>query len=90
MKETVNVKEMVKIKSPVYLKDLEGNLGVSLNAIMAKGVKKELLDTDKIMAIELKKGECVTLLDSNDNLLELCRDKKGRHSLKKLEDIQAP
>ena len=80
------MKEMVEVKSPVRFKDLEGKFGISLKGFMAKGSKKELSDTDKVIAIKLEKEECIVLIDANDSFWELCRNKKGRHSMKRLDD----
>jgi len=44
---------MVKVKSPVRFKDLEGKFGISLKGFVTKGSKKELSDTDKVVAIKL-------------------------------------
>jgi hypothetical protein len=76
---------MVRIKSPVSLKDLEGKVGISFKALLGiEGSKKELYDNDKLLIIDLKKGECIAFLDSNDRIWELSRDGKGRYNLRKL------
>lgn len=81
-----NVKNMVEIKSPVRLKDLEGKFGVLFKALMAEGSKKELFDTDKMVAINLNKKECIAFVDRNDGFWELCRNKRGHYSIRKLKD----
>jgi len=75
---------MVEIKSPVCLRDIEGRLGILFKLLMAEGLKKELLDTDKLIAINLKKEESVALMDKNDNFWELFRNKKGRYFVRRL------
>jgi len=76
---------MVEIKSPVRLRDLEGTLGVLFRFFVARGLKRELLDTEKMVAISLKKGESVVLMDRNDDFWELSRNGKGQHHLKRLD-----
>ena len=81
----MNVKKMVEIKSPVRLKDLEGKVGISFKALLGiEGSKKELYDNDKLLIINLKKGECIAFLDGNDKIWELSRDGRGRYNLRKL------
>jgi len=75
---------MVKIKSPIRLKNLEGTLGVFFRCFLARGSKRELLDTDKMITIDLKKGESIVLMDRNDDFWELSRNEKGHHHLKRL------
>jgi len=79
---------MVEIKSPVKLKDLEGKLGVLFKSLVAGVSNKELLDTEKMIAINLKREESIVLMDRDDNLWELFKNKKGRYNLKKLKGKQ--
>jgi hypothetical protein len=77
---------MVSIKSPVRVKDLEGKAGLAFKALLGiEGSKKELYDNDKMLVINLDKGECVALLDSENYIWELSRSIKGRYSLRKLK-----
>jgi hypothetical protein len=77
---------MVSIKSPVRVKDLEGKAGLAFKALLGiEGSKKELYDNDKMLVINLDKGECVALLDSENCIWELFRSIKGRYSLRKLK-----
>jgi hypothetical protein len=76
---------MVEIKSPVRLKGLEGRFGVLFNAFMAEGQKKVLFDTDKMVAINLKREECIALIDKNENFWELLRNKSGRYTIRRLK-----
>ena len=55
---------MVEIKSPTNIKEIEGKLGVSFKGITGKGGRRELYDPDKLVTIQLKKGEAIVLLDS--------------------------
>jgi len=75
---------MVEIKAPVKLKDLECKLGVLFKSLVAEVLKKELVDTEKMVAINLKKGESVVLMDRNDDFWKLSRNGKGQYHLKKL------
>jgi hypothetical protein len=79
---------MVELKSPTNIKEIEGRLGVTFKwfGIGGKGGKKELYDTDKLVAIKIKKGEAIVLFDSQDRIWELSRSKKrGYHNLRNLE-----
>jgi hypothetical protein len=75
---------MVKIKCPVTLIELEGTLGVLFRYFAARGSKREFLDTEKMITIDLKKGESIVLMDRNDDFWELSRNGKGQHHLKRL------
>jgi hypothetical protein len=75
---------MVEIKAPIKLKDLECKLGVLFKSFVAEVSKKELLD-DEIIMISLKREESIVLMDGNDNLWELFKNRKGRYNLKRLK-----
>jgi hypothetical protein len=78
---------MVSIKSPVRVKDLEGKVGLAFKALLGiEGSKKELYDNDKMLVIELEKGECVAFMDSEACIWELSRSIKGRYSLRRLRN----
>jgi hypothetical protein len=79
---------MVEIKAPVKLKGLECKLGVLFKSLVAEVSKKELLETEKIVAINLKKEESIVLMDAKDNLWELFKNRKGHYSLRKLKRRQ--
>jgi hypothetical protein len=77
---------MVSIKSPVRVKDLEGKVGLAFKALLGiEGSKKELYDNDKLLVINLEKGECVAFMDGENCIWELSRSIKGRYSLRKLK-----
>ena len=77
---------MVSIKSPVRVKDLEGKAGLAFKALLGiEGSKKELYDIDKMLVINLEKGECVAFMDSANCLWELSRSIKGRYNLRRLK-----
>ena len=77
---------MVSLKSPVRVKDLEGKVGLAFKALLGiEGSKKELYDNDKILVINLEKGECVAFMDSENCIWELSRSIKGRYSLRRLK-----
>jgi hypothetical protein len=81
------VKAMVEIKSPVRLRDLEGKAGIGFKALLGiEGAKKELYDIDRMVVINLNKGECIAFLDKEDSIWELSRNKQGRYALRKLKD----
>ena len=77
---------MVEIKSPIRVKDLEGKAGVAFKALLGlEGVKKELYDNDRLLIINLSKGECIAFLDKEDKIWELSRSRRGRYNLRRLE-----
>lgn len=77
---------MVEVKSPVRLRDLEGKAGVAFKALLGlEGAKKEIYDSDRLLIINLDKGECIAFLDKEDNVWELSRNKRGRYNLRKLK-----
>ena len=77
---------MVEIKSPVRVKDLEGKAGVAFKALLGlEGSKKELYDNDRLLIINLDKGESIAFLDREDNIWELSRSRRGRYNLRKLK-----
>jgi hypothetical protein len=78
---------MVEIKAPIKLKDLECKLGVLFKLFVVEFSKKELLD-DEIIMISLKREESIVLMDGNDNLWELFKNRKGRYNLKRLKGNQ--
>jgi hypothetical protein len=82
------VGKMVEVKAPVRFKDLECKLGVLFKSLVVGFSKKELLDTEKMIAINLKREESIVLMDGEDNLWELFKNKKGRYSLRKLRGKQ--
>ncbi len=77
---------MVSIKSPVRVKDLEGKVGLAFKALLGiEGSKKELYENDKMLVINLEKGECVAFMDSENCIWELARSVKGPYSLRRLK-----
>jgi hypothetical protein len=77
---------MVEIKSPICVKDLEGKAGVTFKALLGlEGAKKELYDSDRLLIINLERGECIAFLDREDNIWELSRNRKGRYNLRQLK-----
>jgi hypothetical protein len=76
---------MVSVISPVRVKDLEGKVGLGFKALLGiEGSKKELYDNDKMLVIDLEKGECVAFMDSANCIWELSRSVNGHYSLRKL------
>ena len=77
---------MVSLKSPVRVRDLEGKAGLAFKALLGiEGSKKELYDNDKMLVINLEKGECIAFMDSQSCVWELSRNNKGRDNLRKLK-----
>jgi len=52
---------------------------------MGEGSKGELFDTDKMVTINLKREESVVLVDRDDNLWELFKNRKGHYKLRRLK-----
>jgi hypothetical protein len=77
---------MVKILSPTYLKSAKSWVAVLCRLLMAKNLKKEFFNTDKVVVIALKKKESVAFVDRNDDLWELFRNSEGRYVVKRLRD----
>jgi hypothetical protein len=77
---------LVGIKSPVRVKDLEGKVGLAFKALLGmEGSKRELYDNDKMIVIDLKKGESVAFMDNESCIWALSRSIKGRYTLRKLK-----
>jgi len=53
---------------------------------MAKVSKKEFLDIDKVVVIDLGRQESIAFVYRNDDLWELFRNRKGRYFVKRLRD----
>jgi len=84
--ECFSVKQMVEIKSPTNIKEMEGKLGVSFRGIAGKGERRELYDSDKLVTIKLERGEAIVLIDNQNRIWELSRSKKrGYYNLRNLE-----
>lgn len=79
---------MVEIKAPVRLRDLEGRIGIVFRLLTGEGFKKELFDSDKIVTINLKREESIVLMDRDDNLWELFKNRRGHYDLRKLKGKQ--
>jgi hypothetical protein len=77
---------MVQIKAPIRLRDLEGKAGIAFKALLGvEGSKKELYDNDRMLIINLEKGECIAFIDSENKIWELSRNAQGRYALRKLK-----
>ena len=77
---------MVQIKAPIKLRDLEGKAGIAFKALLGvEGSKKELYDTDRMLIINLEKGECIAFIDSENKIWELSRTAQGHYALRKLK-----
>lgn len=67
------------------LKNLEGRFHILFKSLMGEGSKGELFDTDKMVTINLKREESVVLVDRDDNLWELFKNRKGHYKLRRLK-----
>jgi hypothetical protein len=86
IEETTNWgEEMVKIKSPVQIKDLEVNVGTKMKGLFGIGASKvDIFDNDRMVILNLKKGESVAVFDKDNNVWELSRNTNGRLNKRKL------
>jgi hypothetical protein len=74
---------MVKIKSPLRSKDLDFGADVKgLFGIHGKAI--DVFDSDRMVILNLKKGERLAVFDKSDKPWELSRDSKGRLNWRKL------
>jgi hypothetical protein len=74
---------MVKIKSPLRSKNLD--VGGNVKGIFGiHGKDIQVFDNDRMVILNLKKGERLAVFDKNDKPWELSRDAKGRLSWRKL------
>ena len=83
---------MVTIRSPIRLRDLEFKAGTMFKTLFGIGIetsKRDLFDNDRMLILNLKKGESIAFLDKNDNIWELSRNARGRHNLRKLKNAPA-
>lgn len=77
---------VVEIKAPVYLKHLEGKFSIFFKALVdTRRIRREIFDAEKMVTIDLKRGERIALIDRNNNFWELRKDKKGRFSIRRLK-----
>ena len=76
---------MVQIKSPLRLRDFRCKLGILFSTLIGECLKKELFDTEKMIVINLKREKSIVLVDSDDNLWELSKNRRGRYNLRKLK-----
>jgi len=76
---------MVKIKSPVQVKDIDVSFGTIVKGLFGIGASKvDVFDNDRMVILNLKKGERVAVFDKDDNVWELSRNSKGRLNRRKL------
>jgi hypothetical protein len=81
------MRKQIEIKSPVRAKDLEGRFHVFFKALVgADGSRRELFDTDKMVTLNLRKGEGTALIDEKGRFWELHRNERGRYTLKRLDE----
>ena len=77
---------MVKISSPIRIRDLEFKAGTIFKALLGiETAKRDLFDNNRMLILNLKKGESIAFLDKDDNVWELSRNARGRHNLRKLK-----
>lgn len=72
---------MVKIKSPLRAKELDVNFK---GLFGIRGANVDVFDNDRMIIVNLKKGERIAVYDKNDKAWELSRDAKGRINRRRL------
>jgi hypothetical protein len=74
---SMSFENMVKIKSPLRSKDLDA--GAELKGLFGiHGKAIEVFDNDRMVILNLKKGERLAVFDKNDKPWELSKNAKGR------------
>lgn len=74
---------MVKIHSPVQSKNSDVRAGIKgLFHINGKDIR--VFDNDRMIIMNLKKGESVAVFDKNNQPWELSRDSQGNFNYRKL------
>jgi hypothetical protein len=74
---------MVKIKSPLRRKDLD--VGGEIKGLFGvHGKEINVYDNDRMVILNLKKGEQLAVFDKNGKPWELSRDIRGRLNWRKL------
>ena len=74
---------MVKIKSPLRSKDL--NVGADIKGLLGfHGQGVNVYDNERMVILNLKKGERLAVFDKNNKPWELSSDAKGRLNWRKL------
>lgn len=74
---------MVKIKSPLRSKNLD--VGADVKGFFGiHGKEINVIDNERMVILNLKKGERLAVFDKSDKPWELSRDSKGRLNWRKL------
>jgi hypothetical protein len=76
---------MVKISSPARKK----SLGVKIKKLLGFEVSKnDLFDSNRLLLLDLEKGDAVALIDRKDNVLELSRNRRGHFDVRELRNSE--
>jgi hypothetical protein len=70
---------MVKLSSPTRSKDRK----LSIRKLLGLNTSDKF-DNDRMLVVDLKKGDAIALIDRKDNVLELSRNKQGHFGVKEL------
>jgi hypothetical protein len=70
---------MVKLSSPKQRKNIRFRIKQLLGITAS-----EEFDSDRLLVVDLEKGDAIALIDRNDNVLELSRNKRGHFDVKEL------
>jgi hypothetical protein len=74
---------MVTINSPLRSKNSEASADIK-RFLHINGKDVRVFDNERMVVMNLKKGECVAIFDKNNKPWELSRDEKGRLNWRKL------
>ena len=70
---------MVKLRSPTQRK----NIRLKIKELFGIAASEEF-DSDRLLVVDLEKGDAIALIDRKDNVLELSRNKRGHFDVKEL------
>jgi hypothetical protein len=80
------VVKVVKVTSPARLKVVKIRFAIFWRLFEGRICKKDIMDTNRVVAIDLKREEAIVLMDRNDQMWEIFKNKKGRHIVRRLRD----
>ena len=75
---------MVKISSPKQRKNIQLRIKQMLGITAS-----EEFDSDRMLVVDLEKGDAIALIDRKDNVLELSRNNRGHFDLRELRNVDS-
>jgi hypothetical protein len=86
----VSVGRMVKIVSPARLRSWKVRFAVFWRLLEGKVCRREIVDVDRVVAIDLRREESIALMDRNDQMWEVFKNRKGRYVVRRLRERRKP